>query len=303
MAHIVIGKVRNSLVALWKKQYRMNLLLAVLLCSGYLHGQEERGPALPDGEGKELVTFACSQCHGLRETQILRDGEKGWEEVVNRMVLFGAQLSPSEADAVTHYLATYLGPNSGIMSASASRQNSMGDGIKRFLLPMGLGKELVAARCGAMCHDLERVVSSNRTKADWVSITNNMVQRGLKATPDEINTMIGYLQASFSAGTKPQIVQSNFVKPMPVNNQQPQLGSARAGGEIFLQKCFQCHAVEPGAVRSGPSLFHEMRPPNPKKTAAQIRTILRDGKGKMPAYKDKLSKEDTDNLLAYIRSL
>lgn len=303
MTYSVIRILRASPLALLKKHYRMVLLVTALFCCSCLQGQEERGPALPDGEGKELVTFACSQCHGLRETQILRDGEKGWEEVVNRMVLFGAQLSPSEADAVTHYLATYLGPNSGIMSASGPRQNSTGDGLKRFLLPMGLGKELVAARCGAMCHDLERVVSSNRTKSDWVSITNNMVQRGLKATPDEIQTMIVYLQSSFSAGTKPQLLQSSFVKPMTVNNPQPQLGSARAGGELFLQKCFQCHAVEPGAVRSGPSLFHEMRPPNPRKTTAQIRTILRDGKGKMPAYKDKLSKEDTDNLLAYIRSL
>jgi mono/diheme cytochrome c family protein len=42
--------------------------------------------------------------------------------------------------------------------------------------------------------------------------------------------------------------------------------------------------------------------PQPKLTDAQIRTILRDGKGKMPPVKD-LSKEDMDNLLAYIRSL
>jgi hypothetical protein len=48
-----------------------------------------------------------------------------------------------------------------------------------------------------MCHDLERVVSSTRSKADWQSITSNMIQRGLKASPDEIETMIAYLSTHF----------------------------------------------------------------------------------------------------------
>jgi mono/diheme cytochrome c family protein len=40
-----------------------------------------------------------------------------------------------------------------------------------------------------------------------------------------------------------------------------------------------------------------------RKTAAQIRQQLRDGKGKMPAFKDILTPADVDNLLAYIRTL
>jgi len=39
------------------------------------------------------------------------------------------------------------------------------------------------------------------------------------------------------------------------------------------------------------------------KTAAQVRAQIHDGKGKMPAFKDILTKEDTDNLMAYIKSL
>lgn len=181
--------------------YAVFLFCVALVPSGVAQAQEGRGPALPDGDGKQLVTMVCSQCHGLRQTQILRDGQNGWQEVVDRMVLYGAQLSPSEADLVTHYLATQLGPGKSLMqSGTIPPQNALpggASGAKDISLPAGPGKELVAARC-VMCHDLGRVVSSTRSKADWESITSNMVQRGLKATPDEIQTMIAYLGANFA---------------------------------------------------------------------------------------------------------
>lgn len=79
--------------------------------------------------------------------------------------------------------------------------------------------------------------------------------------------------------------------------------SVHAGEQVFIQRCFQCHSVQEDQVKFGPSLFNEMKKPHPKKTATEIRTILKDGKGKMPSFKDVLTQEDTDNLLAYIHSL
>jgi cytochrome c5 len=184
-----------------KKRSGMGLLLCAALClTGVAHAQEEggRGPALPDGDGKPLVTVVCSQCHGLRQTEILRDGQNGWQDVVNRMVLYGAQLSPSEAQQVTHYLATELGPGSKdlMRSGALPAQSPLGNGTKEITLPDGPGKDLVASHC-VMCHDLERVASSTRSNADWQAITSNMVERGLKASPDELQTMIAYLSAHF----------------------------------------------------------------------------------------------------------
>jgi mono/diheme cytochrome c family protein len=34
-----------------------------------------------------------------------------------------------------------------------------------------------------------------------------------------------------------------------------------------------------------------------------VRNILKNGQGKMPSFNGVLSKEDTDNLLAYLHSL
>lgn len=79
--------------------------------------------------------------------------------------------------------------------------------------------------------------------------------------------------------------------------------AVHAGQDIYTHKCLQCHSVNEGEIRFGPSLYGEMKKPNPKKSAPEVRTILENGKGKMPSFQDKLMKQDIDNLLAYLRTL
>jgi mono/diheme cytochrome c family protein len=80
-------------------------------------------------------------------------------------------------------------------------------------------------------------------------------------------------------------------------------GNVHAGEEVFTKRCFQCHSVQEGQVRFGPSLFGVMKGPHPRKTAPEIREILKNGKNKMPSFNGILTEEDTDNLLAYLHSL
>jgi len=76
-----------------------------------------------------------------------------------------------------------------------------------------------------------------------------------------------------------------------------------AGQQLYYQHCLICHSVNPGQVMVGPSLAGEMRNSPHKKSPAEIRVILHDGKGKMPPFKDKLSKDDIDHLLAFLGTL
>jgi mono/diheme cytochrome c family protein len=173
------------------------LFSAVLSCSQLAPGQR-REPALPEGEGKQLVAFACSQCHGLQETLILRDGQKGWEDTVNRMVLYGAQLSPSEAELATRYLVTELGPRTSPAPSGDTPQSTSETGSSvKITLASGPGKDLVAERC-SRCHGLEKALGATRTKADWESVTRDMVKRGMPATPDEVQLILAYLRANYS---------------------------------------------------------------------------------------------------------
>ena len=77
--------------------------------------------------------------------------------------------------------------------------------------------------------------------------------------------------------------------------------NVHAGEEVFLQKCFQCHSINKGEVRVGPSLYGVMK--NGHLSAAQVHTQLVNGKGKMPPFKDLLTPEEMDHVIAYLHSL
>jgi mono/diheme cytochrome c family protein len=140
--------------------------------------------ALPQGEGRDLVAVACTQCHALTPIVSQRDGPAGWRRYVYNMVLRGAQLRSSEVETVITYLSANFGPG------------LQGDG--HVALPNGPGKELIETRCTS-CHDLERVAGVKRKKQDWPAIVANMVDRGAAATGNEAQTIAAYLAANFGA--------------------------------------------------------------------------------------------------------
>jgi cytochrome c5 len=139
---------------------------------------------LPEGDGRDLVAVACSQCHYLGTIAKIRDGAPGWRTYVDNMVLRGAQLTPAEIDKVVNYLALNLGPGINLPPE------------KPVTLPDGDGKKLVETRCN-LCHDLERVTTAKRGTTQWPVIVANMVSWGATATPDEQKTITDYLAANF----------------------------------------------------------------------------------------------------------
>jgi mono/diheme cytochrome c family protein len=143
------------------------------------------GGGLPPGPGRDLLTAACTQCHGLATIMAMRDGPGGWRAQVSNMVVRGAQLSGPEMDQVVQYLVTNFGPGSQQATPAAP-----------VALPAGSGKELVETRCG-LCHDLNRVVAIRRPKSGWDDVVANMIRRGAPATPEEGQTIAAYLAAQF----------------------------------------------------------------------------------------------------------
>jgi cytochrome c5 len=159
-------------------------LVAVLLLAGPKLCYAQAADPLPRGDGHDLVAVACSQCHFLSTIATMRDGAPGWRLYVNNMVLRGAQLTPAEVDTVVNYLALNLGPGINLPPA------------KPVTLPPGEAKQLVETRCN-LCHDLDRVVTVKRRKADWPVIVANMVEQGAPVTTDETRAISDYLAANF----------------------------------------------------------------------------------------------------------
>lgn len=63
-------------------------------------------------------------------------------------------------------------------------------------MPDGEGKTLIVAKC-QLCHTLERVVTSHRTKDDWQAVISLMVEQGADLTDDQSKTVVDYLAANY----------------------------------------------------------------------------------------------------------
>ena len=164
---------------------RLNRLLGAVAASYVFAGASAPAQtALPQGEGRDLVAVACTQCHALTPIVSQRDGPAGWRRYVYNMLLRGAQLRPSEVETVITYLSANFGPG------------LQGNG--HVALPNGPGKELIETRCTS-CHDLERVAGVKRKRQDWPAIVTNMVDRGAAASGDEAKVIAAYLAANFGA--------------------------------------------------------------------------------------------------------
>jgi mono/diheme cytochrome c family protein len=176
---------------------------AAVVCIPVLAHAQGRGPELPPGEGRDIVQSVCATaCHQAVTVLLKRDGESGWRATAERMVVQkGARIAPAEMETIIRYLSTALGPGSGRMPTPGPLPpGSVAGGAKMVAdvrLPEGEGKTLVETRCAA-CHDLGRVVSYRRTRAEWDHVTRNMMGR-FPQTPSaqDVTAITTYLTTHF----------------------------------------------------------------------------------------------------------
>jgi len=83
-------------------------------------------------------------------------------------------------------------------------------------------------------------------------------------------------------------------------------GDAAKGKEVFEQ-CAVCHNADSTEKKAGPGLkglFKKDKMVNDKKpTEANVRARIDEGGNGMPPYKDMLSDEEKDDLIAYLKTL
>ena len=83
-------------------------------------------------------------------------------------------------------------------------------------------------------------------------------------------------------------------------------GDAAKGQEVF-QQCSVCHNADSTERKMGPGLkglFQNEKLTNGKKpTEANVRAKIDEGGNGMPSYKEMLSDEEKDNLIAYLKTL
>jgi len=78
------------------------------------------------------------------------------------------------------------------------------------------------------------------------------------------------------------------------------------GAALYKSKCAMCHGPDgAGQTPSGKAMkVRDLRSAEVQKmTDKELNAIIADGKGKMPAYKAKMSQADIDALVTFIRQL
>ena len=63
---------------MWKVIFALALGFIVLAASGEARAQGPGASPLPEGEGRDIVATACSQCHGLNAFTGLRENAQAW---------------------------------------------------------------------------------------------------------------------------------------------------------------------------------------------------------------------------------
>jgi hypothetical protein len=84
-------------------------VLAVGFGAGLAGGQTGGNPLPPD-EHMPLVLGACIPCHSAEMVAQQRLDRSTWEAIVDRMIGYGAPITPETRPLIVQYLATRLGP-------------------------------------------------------------------------------------------------------------------------------------------------------------------------------------------------
>ncbi len=90
---------------------------------------------------------------------------------------------------------------------------------------------------------------------------------------------------------------ATFSLSAAVAAQNPPSGQSLTANPVYQKNCAKCHGkTAEGRHFGGPSLFSD-------KNAADLRTIIADGKHRMPKYAGKLTAEEIDTLVQQIAAL
>jgi cytochrome c len=83
-------------------------------------------------------------------------------------------------------------------------------------------------------------------------------------------------------------------------------GDAEKGKEVF-QQCSVCHNADSAEKKMGPGLKdlfqHEKMNNGKKPTEANVREKVDEGGNGMPSYKEMLSDDEKNDLIAYLKTL
>ena len=134
---------------------------------------------LPAGAGLDVLNKRCLSCH---EADII-SGQKlsliGWTRSVDKMVRWGASISPEEREVLQPYLAQHFAPRPVASHPSTE------------------AAEATYKRACLSCHEGDIVEQQKLTPTGWTRSVEKMMRWGAAVSDAEKQPLVDYLAARF----------------------------------------------------------------------------------------------------------
>jgi uncharacterized membrane protein len=178
--------------------------------------------------GRDLVTAKCSKCHSLDKVFSANMDADRWAETVDDMIkIMGLPdfISEQEKKDIVKFLVDRRRERREMWSKSKPSEDFSDERINKI-------RGLVARKCSAGCHALDRVLRSRleKSREQWAETINSMIE--ITGDPDflseqEKKDIIDYL-------SQPQ----NEEEP---SEESAQLRSSSISHPLVARKCGACH--------------------------------------------------------------
>jgi cytochrome c2 len=197
----------------------------------YLIDQQQRREKSTDGRktGKNLVSRKCGICHDLARVFGANKTMPEWEETIDNMIeLLGVSsfLSPQEKIDIVMFLSSRQG--SKIQSKPSSKAKRV--------------EALVARKCSAGCHALDRVLRVEKNQQQWRATVENM--EAMTGDPTFLSKQEKDIIIDWLLHRKQLLSQEKMVD----------LESPEDVHTLISGKCISCHDSEKlfqGRIREG----------------------------------------------------
>lgn len=134
---------------------------------------------LPAGAGADVMKQRCLSCHDSDIITSQKLSLTGWTRSVDKMVRWGAAVTPAEREVLQPYLAANFGPRPAAAHATTDA-----------------GAASYQRAC-LTCHDADIIEQQKLSRTGWTRSVEKMMRWGAALTDADKEPLVDYLSSRF----------------------------------------------------------------------------------------------------------
>lgn len=170
-----------------RERMPVTLMGVLALGLGLAMAQDRSGQ---DPPGRQALQAACSGCHDVDLIYQSKKTSAQWRETVAQMIARGAPVLAGERELIEEFLiANYNaegGARTGTPAAAGPARAAPATG------PEARGRQILQEAC-TVCHELDFVYQSRRTRSEWEETVGDMMGRGALLLEGERELLLEFL--------------------------------------------------------------------------------------------------------------